>query len=250
MFASLPMYAAPHADAAHAALWAGIRDRLRADGLDAPEALDQETPPMEGWARPDLLLGQICNLPLRARFLGRVTIIGHADYDIEGAAPGQYYSVFIARADDPAETLADCAGYRFALNEPLSNSGWGAALAAAEAAGIALRPTVKTGAHRQSLAAVAEGRADLAALDVNTWQRVLSHDPNRARVKVVGRTAASPGMTFITAPGRDPAPIRDALEAAIADLAPEHRATLGLRGVVDAAPDAFAAPLPPEPVFA
>ena len=250
MFASLPMYAAPHAEAAHAALWAGVRDRLRASGIDAPDALDQETPPMEGWGRPDLLLGQICNLPLRARFLGRVTILGSADHALEGAGPGMYYSRFIVRSDDPAGRLADCAGYRFALNEPLSNSGWGAALAAAAEAGIALRPAVQTGGHRFSLAAVAGGEADLAAIDANTWERVLCDDPNRNRVKVIGRTAESPGMTFITARGNDPAPIRAALEAAIAALDPAHRDTLGLRGVVDPPPGAFDAPLPPAPVIA
>ena len=247
MFASLPMYAAPHAAAAHQALWAGVRDRLRARGIDAPETLDQTTPPIEGWSRPDLLLGQICNLPYRAHFRDRVQILGLADYAVEGAAPGFYYSVMIVRRDDPARSLEECAGYRFALNDVLSNSGWQMPLRAAAAAEVALRPHLVTGSHAASLAAVAEGRADLAAIDAISWDRVLGHDPAREAVRVLARTEPTVGMTFVTGPTQEAGPIRDALAAAIADLAPGHRETLGLRGLVPPPEGAYDLPPPPPP---
>lgn len=247
MFAALPMYDRPENAAAHDALWAGIRDGLRARGIAAPAALDRTVGHLEGWARPDLVLGQICNLPLRARFRGRVTLIGAADYGLPDCDPGFYYSVFVVRAEDPARGLGDCAGYRMAYNEPLSNSGWGAPAQFAAAQGLRLDPVLRTGAHRESLRAVAEGRADLAALDAITLRNLIRWDPIAAAVKVIGRSHATPGMTFITRPAQDPAPYRAAIAAAIAGLADAHRDALGLRAIVALPDSAYDIPLPPTP---
>ncbi|WP_246082533.1 hypothetical protein [Rubellimicrobium rubrum] len=63
MIAALPMYDRPDNWAAHDALWSLIRDGLRSRGNAAPDALDHGTDPMDEWGRPDLVLGQICNLP-------------------------------------------------------------------------------------------------------------------------------------------------------------------------------------------
>ena len=125
MIANLPMYLWPANIAAHDRLWVLIRDGLRARGVNAPDGLDYATSHMESWARPDLVLSQICNLPYRAQFRGKVTLIGAADNPQPGIDPGYYTSVLITRADDPAQMLADVAGYAMAINEPLSNSGWG-----------------------------------------------------------------------------------------------------------------------------
>ena len=94
-----------------------------------------------------------------------MTLIGASDYGLEGAGPGEYYSLVIARADEEAP------GTRFALNDPLSNSGWDAGQDWAREGGRADR----SGAGGQDriarlLRAVAEGRADLAAIDAVTWR--------------------------------------------------------------------------------
>jgi hypothetical protein len=54
-------------------------------------------------------------------------------------------------------------------------------------------------------------------------------------------------MTFITAPGTDPAPLHDAIATAIADLPPDCRDTLGLQGIIRLPPSAYDIPLPPPP---
>ena len=247
MIATLPMYLWPANLAAHDRLWTGIRDGLRGHGISAPEALDYDSAHMDGWARPDLVLSQICNLPYRARFRGKVTKIGAADYALPDTEPGYYYSVFVVRADDSAESLADAANYPMAINEPLSNSGWGMAQQFAAAQGLTLNPAMRTGAHRASLRAVVERQASLAALDGVTWLNMQRWDPNATKAKVIARTHTSPGITFITAANRDPAPYFAAIDAAIKALSQTDRTTLNLRGIV-ALPEAdYDIPLPPFP---
>ena len=116
MIASLPMYDRPYTRAAHDALWDLIRDGLRANGIDAPETLDRDTDHLAGWARADLVLGQICNLPYRAKFRDKVTVIGAADYDLPDCPPGHYNSVFVVHKDATGRTPQDFATSRFAAN--------------------------------------------------------------------------------------------------------------------------------------
>lgn len=246
MFASLPMYDRDGTRAAHDALWVLIRDNLRRAGIAAPDLLCRETDHVAGWARPDLVVGQICNLPYRARFRGKVTRIGASDFAIEGVPAGHYHTSLIVRRDDPAAGLADCAGYRLAYNSGLSQSGWGALEAFARGK-VALTPTIETGAHGASLAAVAGGRADMACIDSVTLRILARESPDMARIKVIERIPAGPGMTFITAGHVDPAPYRAAISAAIAALGKAETETLGLRGIVDLPDRAYDIPLAPEP---
>jgi ABC-type phosphate/phosphonate transport system substrate-binding protein len=241
------MYDRPENAAAHDALWSLIRDGLRDLGIAAPDSLDRATGHMDGWARPDLTLGQICNMPFRARFRGRVTPIAAADYALPDTPPGYYHSVFIVRADDPAGSLADCADHRFAFNESLSQSGWGAPSAWAAARGLRLNPALHTGGHALSLRAVASGHADLASIDAVTFRNLQRWEPAARAVRVIGRTDASPAMTFITAPGTDPAPFRAVIAEAIAALDDDSSDLLGLRGIVQLPPAAYDFPLPVPP---
>ncbi len=244
MIAALPMYDRPENRAAHDALWALTRDALRARGIAAPDALDREVPYDEGWERPDLVLGQVCNLPWRARLRDRVTRIAASDYGLPGTQPGFYHSVMVMRA---GEALP--AAPRFALNSPLSCSGWDAPQDWAAREGVAIRPTLVTGAHAGSVRAVAEGRADLAGIDAVTWGMLARWEPAAARLRVIGRTVATPGMTFVTAGAADPLPYREALEEAVAALPAGPRAALGLRGIAVLPDAAYERPLPPPPVL-
>lgn len=247
MIATLPMYDWPQSRPAYDALWVLIRDGLRARGLTAPDSLDHAAHFMEAWGRDDLVLSHICNLPLRARYTGRVTVIGTSDYALPDTPPGHYHSVWLVRAEDPAAGPEDCASYRYAFNDALSQSGWGAPLADARARGLTLCPHLETGAHRASLAAVAAGEADLACIDAVTWSMVERWEPVAPALRPIGRTASSPGMTFITGKDRDPAPMFDAVAEAIAALPAGHRAATGLRGIVRLPEADYAIPLPDAP---
>jgi ABC-type phosphate/phosphonate transport system substrate-binding protein len=248
MIASLGMYDRAETAAANDRLWAGIRDGLRARGIAAPEALTRgEGAYWAAWQAPDLVLSQTCGFPYRARLHGRVTLIGTPDYGVEGCPPGHYRSVFVTRADDP-RALADFDGLPLAYNEGLSQSGWAAPQNHAAGLGLRLRPGLCTGGHRLSALAVAEGRADLAALDAVTWEMLRRWEPAAPRLRVVAVTEPTPGLPYIAAAGADGAATFDAVAEAIAALSPGDRETLQLRSLIRIAPEAYlAVPVPPTP---
>jgi ABC-type phosphate/phosphonate transport system substrate-binding protein len=249
MIASLAMYDFGPAMAANDRLWSGIRDGLRARGLSAPDTLTRgEGAYWPAWQAPDLILSQTCGYPFRARLQGRVTYVGTPDYGVDGCPPGYYRSVFVARRDDPRATLADFDGAAFAYNEGLSQSGWAAPQTHAAKLGLRLPPALQTGGHRLSALAVADGRADIAALDAVTHALLLDAEPAMAGLRVVAATDPTPGLPYIAATGADAEATFAALADAIAALDPADRATLRLRGVVRIPAAAYlAVPNPPSP---
>lgn len=249
MIASLGMYDFGPLQGANDRLWQLVRDALRDQGIPAPETLTRgEEAYWPTWQSPDLILSQTCGYPFRARLHDKVTYVGTPDYGVEGCPAGHYCSVFVARADDPRRTLADFDGARFAFNEPLSQSGWAAPQTHAAKLGIRLPPTLQTGGHLLSARAVAEGRADLAALDAVTHALMQSSDPVSDRLRVIAVTDPTPGLPYISGPGRDPEPIFQAISAAIAALSDKDRVALRLKGIVRIPLAAYlAVPNPPAP---
>lgn len=233
MIASLGMYDFGSAQAANDRLWVLIRDGLRRSGTEAPDALTRgKHAYWEAWQSPDLILSQTCGYPFRARLHGRVAYVGTPDFGVDGCPPGHYRSVFVARSDDPRDTLKGFDGARFAYNEPLSQSGWAAPQTHAGKLGVRLPPSIETGGHRLSAQAVAEGRADIAALDAVTFAMLQTVEPAMSRLKEIARTDPTPGLPYITASGQNADQVYDAVQTAIAALAPEDRATLHLKSLV------------------
>lgn len=229
--ASLPMYDWPEARAATDAFWARLRDALRTRGIAAPDALARDAP---HWTDPGLALSQTCGMPFRLGLHADVTLVGAPDYGLDGCPPGHYRSAIVARADDARRGPGDFARARFAFNATDSQSGW----AALQAALGPLDPAdgLRTGAHRASVAAVAAGLADVAAIDAVAWRFALAWEPAARALRVVGWTAPTPGLPMIAARGRDPAQAADAVEEAVRTLDEASRAALGLRGFVRFAP--------------
>lgn len=243
MIAALGMYDHPALRAANDRYWQAIRDHLG----HGPASLTRDRDVWEIWTSPDLLLSQACGYPYRARLHGTVQLVGTPDYDLPDTPPGHYHSVFVTHADHPAETLEEFAGGVFAFNEPLSQSGWAAPTTHA-AGRVQFGTHLQTGAHAASATAVAEGRADLAAIDAVTWCILSAHDPVAQTLRVVERTTPTPGLPYITAPGRDAATLARAIRAAIGDLGDSDRALLHLRDLVSIpAEDYLAVPTPPAP---
>lgn len=247
MIAALPMYDRPETAAANDRLWALIRAALADRGVAAPAALSRDEPDMMAlWLRPDLVLAQTCGYPYRTRLHGHVTLIGTPDYGIEGCPPGHYCSAVLIRADDPRDSLAALAGARLAYNDALSQSGWAAL--AAHAPELARGPQLRTGAHAASARAVAEGRADFAALDAVSWRLIARAEPFARRLRAIAATPPTPGLPLIAARGADRAASFAAVAEAIGALTEDDRETLLLRGLV-AIPEAdyLAVPTPPPP---
>lgn len=245
MIASLPMYDWPEVRAHTDMYWQAIRAALGT----GPAELARDPDDMHAhWLRPDLLLSQTCGMPYRTRLVGKVTRIGTPDYALPGCPAGHYCSVIVANAQDGRAQLSDFTNEIFAFNEGGSQSGWAAPMTHAAALGLRFDRLLPTGAHRASIRAVAEGRAGLAAIDAVTWELALRHEPAARRLRVLARTAPTPGLPYITALGRDPAPLARAIASAIAALPADSRAALHLSGLCDI-PDAayLAVPTPAAP---
>ncbi len=244
MIAWLGMYDLPHVQAANDRLWQGIRHHL---GY-GPDALTRRGDPWDIWQSDDLLLAQTCGLPFRARLWDRVQLVGTPDYGLPGCAPGQYFSYVIKRKND-TRNLAGLAQGIMAYNESLSQSGWAAPIAYLQARGLYPAQLLHTGSHVGSISAVLSGKADFAGIDALTLLMWASEDMDAmAFLKTEAKTDPSPALPFITAKGRDPAPIAAALRAAIAEMSDEDRVLLHLQGLVDISADAYRAlPLPPAP---
>lgn len=248
MIASLAMYDWPEVRAEHDRLWSLIREALEGEGIAAPQALTRDVPLWQVWESPDLLLAQTCGMPYRSRLHGRVTLVATPDYGLPGAPAGYYCSVLVTRADEPGEA-ADFIERTLAFNGQDSQSGWAAPQNHVARRGQRFTRTLHTGAHVDSARAVAEGRADIAAIDAVSWRLMTAHRPAVAeRLRVICATDPTPGLPLIAALGRDPAPLARAVAAAIGALAPADRAALGLRGLARIPAEAYlAVPTPPPP---
>lgn len=249
MIAALPMYDRAENRSATDRYWSLIRTALARRGIDAPETLRRGDPElMPQWTDPALLLSQTCGFPYRAGLHRNVQLIGTPDFGIDGCPPGFYRSVLICRADDYRDGLAAFDGATLAYNDAMSQSGWAAPQNHAATLGMILRAGPCTGSHAASLAAVAGGKADLAALDAVTWSLLAEHDPLAAKVKVIAMTDPTPGLPYITAKGRDSGAIFDAIAEAVAQLDATERMALRLKGIVHIPAEAYlSVPVPAPP---
>lgn len=247
--AALPMYDWPEARAEVDAQWASMRDRLRAAGIEAPDALcrrNGDMPAVPGgirdgdgrvlapdpatlppdeldlptlWRHPDLLIGQTCWGPMNESGLrDSVRVIAQPDYsDVPGGDGVCYSSAILMRAGDPGAPERDVApppdgtarlpleamrGRRLAFNEKHSMSGWLALSADLGAAGedVAMfAGLTATGGHRASMQAVAQGRADLCAVDCRSLALARRFEPDVRQLRVAGWTARRLGLPYVVA---------------------------------------------------
>jgi ABC-type phosphate/phosphonate transport system substrate-binding protein len=232
LIASLPMYDWPERRAEVDADWAAIRDCLRERSVAAPPHLTRDVGTAALWRRPDLLLSQTCWGPLELGLAEYVEVVGQPSYSgIEGGDGELYSSAIVMRAlsgrrpadaaDIPAIPVELLRGARFAFNTPDSMSGVIGLTRDLEAVGEGLdifAGDTETGGHRGSLMAVAEGRADVAAIDCRSWHLAQRFEPAARKLQVVGWTARRKGLPFITA-RNTPAPTVAALREALSSLA-------------------------------
>ncbi|MEM7296440.1 MAG: PhnD/SsuA/transferrin family substrate-binding protein [Pseudomonadota bacterium] len=238
MIATLPMYDLPGVEAANDRYWASIAARLPG----APAKLDRNAGTWSSWMSPELIFSQTCGLPFKARLADKVTYIGTPDYGVPGCAPGWYTSVIIARRDEAAALDTG----RFAFNDPMSQSGWNAPATLAAARGQTLNATLQSGSHMESLRAVAEERAEFAAIDWVTWRIFEMTERVPAHVVVMEQTDPTPGLPYIAGGEANPLPLRRAVEEAIVAMDEDDRRLLQLQGLVQIPlEDYLALPVPP-----
>jgi ABC-type phosphate/phosphonate transport system substrate-binding protein len=236
--AVLPMYDFPWTAEANDALWAGMAARLDEAGVEAPKALTRGPDLDAQWRNPGLVFGQTCGYPYVTRLKDAVALIAAPAYAFPGCKDASHRSFIIRRATDPRRALAEFRGVTAGLNAHDSNTGknlFRAAIAPIAGGAAFFRAIVVTGSHEGSVAAVADRRADLAAIDCVSFALLARGRPDLIeRVAVVAESPRSPSLPFIAAAGLGAsaiAAVRDALFAALADPeVAEARAALGLTG--------------------
>lgn len=202
----------------------GIRDAAGVVIADDPATLPPDDLDFAAlWRHPRLLFSQTCWGPMEMGLAPFVEVVGQPSYDaFEGGEGPLYSSAIVMRrvvdhgrkrhVSSPADgraalPLERLRGARFVYNNPDSMSGLIGITRDLEAAGEGLdifAERVETGAHRASLRAVAEGRADVCAIDCRSWSLARRFEPAAAELEVVGWTARRKGLPYITARATPP----------------------------------------------
>lgn len=243
LFAALPMYDFPDVAWANDALWRAIAGRLRAVGIDAPEKLTRSGDFAAQWRDRGLLFGQTCGYPYMEDLRESANLIATPDYALPGCEDGTHCSFLVARAGDPRRTLPGFRGATAAVNSDDSNSGMNlfrAAIAPLARGAPFFGAVVATGSHIASLKAVAERRADLAAIDCVSFALIARAQPELCeQAAIVAESLRAPCLPFIASralPEKTRDAVREALFAALADPAlAGPLAAIGLRGARAAA---------------
>ncbi len=176
-----------------------------------------------GLAGGQMALGWICGLlytyqqdqqpSAHYRILGAPVFSGQTD--------PVYFSYLVVHKDSPFQTLADLHGRRLVINEPGSYSGnhalW-AHLRTLDQPPVFAR-VLQSGGHSASMRRVAEGEAELAAIDhtvFDYWQGSGSVERRALtqQLRVIGQTDPAPAPPWVVSPqvsAADFAAIQDVL---------------------------------------
>lgn len=228
-FAALPMYDPPELHEATDALWQAIAERLTAASLTSvPDRLTRTDDLSALWRRDGLLLGQTCGYPLMTDLAGRFTVVAAPIYRAEGCNGSAHRGAIIVARASQAGHLGDLRGARCAVNEWCSNTGMNllrAKVAPLAEQGRFFGEVVVSGSHRQSVTLIAEGSADIAAIDCVTLALLRHVAPKLvAAIRVLDWTPASPALPLITSRETEPATVA-LLRTVLRDIAADPKLT-------------------------
>lgn len=202
------MYDLPELKTATNTWWQAITRALQQEGVrDVPQTLarqqQQQYPVRETvWRDETLLLTQTCGYPLMHDFAGILKAVAAPVYNAEGCENEFYRSAIIVREDNPAQTIKTFRGQRLAANAPDSQSGCNclrALVAPLAIEGRFFGNIIWTGAHRQSLAAVRNNNADIAAIDAVTLALITRHAPAEiSGLRILCWSESTPALPYAT----------------------------------------------------
>ena len=223
--ASLPQYDLPELRQATDAWWSGIARHLRVVGLeDVPDTLTRAEDAEALWRDPRVLLTQTCGYPMMTELSDCLRPVAVPIYRCDGCRGATYSSVLVVRADSALHRLEDTRGKTVAANNRNSHSGMNTlrhSVAPLSVEGQFFSQVLWTGGHALSALAVAEGQADIAAIDAVTWALLSRERPALTRrLRVIGNTEYAPSLPYAMrgdAPEGVRALVFQALEAATAD---------------------------------
>lgn len=237
LVAALPMYDWPERRAEVDAEWEMLREALYMYGIPAPQTLarcNADLPPVPGgicsadgtviapdpatlppaefdlavlWQHPNLLFAQTCWGPLELWLGDAVEVIGQDDYSgIEGGEGELYSSAIVMRRSALPQSVggivSKLARLRLAYNVADSMSGYIALERMLKDVGADLEifsDRMVSAGHRKSIRMVAEGIADVAAIDCKSWKLAKQYEPTASELAVAAWTPKRKGLPFITA---------------------------------------------------
>ena len=221
MICALPMYPFPRDSLDK--FWSALRGELLTRGCDdVPLALDNPGDLLAHWRRPDLLLSQSCGYPVSTLLKDQVRVVGAFHFDVPGCTQHLYSSVLMVHKDNAGKSLQDLRGGVAVCNERHSQSGYHAlrsAIAPFAGDGRFFSAVTFSGAHRDSARLVAEGKADIAALDCVSAFFLRQQAPQVfEQLAAIAYTTSLPGLPLVTSTSTSDSTLA-ALRSALAAVA-------------------------------
>ncbi len=213
------MYDLPCVSDATDAWASGLGKALAKEGVeDAPASLTRGLSVAELWRSPDLLLSQTCGYPLITAYADDLSLLLTPVYRTPGCEGSGYRSFVVVHKDNAAKSLEDLRGSRCAINGATSQSGMNVLrreIAPLARDGVFFSEVIVSGKHPESIAMIAAGKADVAAVDCVTFGLMARHDPaSVAEIRVLTETRSAPSLPYVTS--KDAAPdLRDRIVAAL-----------------------------------
>jgi len=223
-YLSLPMYDIHRPDTA--ALLNALKSLLTT-GARSEDALLPLFPDnlLSHWRDSRTLLSQTCGYPLMT-LLPDVQTVGCFHYTAAGCEGAGYRSFLLVRQQDNSKTLKDFSTRRAVCNSPDSQSGYNVLrkmVAPLAQQGKFFSGVVFSGSHRQSLRALSDGDADIAAIDCVSLALLQRHQPALLQgLAVIEQSPLAPGLPLITSAHTSPQAIAE-LRAALQQLVREPR---------------------------
>lgn len=156
----------------------------------------------ETYQSSNLILGHTCGYPYVTRWNKSHRLVCVPQFDVAGCDGKHYSSWFVCGSKDHRDSIEAFEGGIAVINAVTSNSGMNVLR-------YHVSPFVKkdrffndvliSGSHLASLRAVAEGLADIAAIDAVSYHHIMRAEPALAgQTKIWGQSVKTTGLPFIT----------------------------------------------------
>lgn len=223
--AGFPMYDFVEIRSATNDLWHALQNNLITLGLrDVPVSLVRPDDLQAFWSNTDLLIGQTCGYPFKTGVCGNARYVATPCYHTRFSKGPAHKSLIVVHQHSHIDSISDARGKICAINMADSNTGMNLLrleIAKLQPASPFFSRVYETQAHRKSMQAVADGEADIAAIDCITFALVEQIDPSMTKtLKILAETEETPSLPFITSAETDErtlSALREALHMIIMD---------------------------------
>lgn len=197
------MYDFPEVHWALDDLWCAIADNLRQRGMTGvPKDLIHTRPLAELWTAPEMYISQCCGLDVVKNYTRHLLPLATPISVASGNDGHRYRSNVIVHAASDVDCLEDLRGKICVVNGPESHSGMNvlrALIAPLSNGNPFFAEVIESGAHEDSIAMVAAGKADVAAIDCVSFALLNRHRPASTHsVRVLTHTEYGPAIPYVT----------------------------------------------------